>query len=113
MACGCRSDVVVLGKFDANGISILGFKKHAFANRVFTLMLVNRNQSTGCKNFLPVLQYLLASNSIDIIIGDLNYDLLKGSKNRLLDVFTDSVQMVKKPTHSSGSLIDHVYIKIF
>ena len=31
-----RNDVAVLNKFDANGISILSFKKYAFADRVFT-----------------------------------------------------------------------------
>ena len=30
------NDVAVLNKFDANGISILSFKKYAFADRVFT-----------------------------------------------------------------------------
>ena len=39
---GCRNDVAVLNKFDANGVPILNFKKHAFADRVFTLMLVYR-----------------------------------------------------------------------
>ena len=63
------------------------------------------------QEFLPMLQYLLASNVINIIAGDFNYDLLKVSENKLLDVFTDHVQMVNKPTHLSGSLIDHVYIK--
>ena len=39
-----RNDVAVLNKFDANGVSILSFKKHAFADRVFTLTLVSRKQ---------------------------------------------------------------------
>ena len=30
---------------------------------------------------------------------------------KFLDIFTDHVQMVNKPTRISGSLIDHVYIK--
>ena len=38
LAYGYRN-VVVLDKFDTNGVSIFSFKKHAFANRVFTLML--------------------------------------------------------------------------
>ena len=28
-----------------------------------------------------------------------------------MDVFTDHIEMVNKPTHISGSLIDHVFIK--
>ena len=38
LAYGYRN-VVVLDKFDTNGVSIFSFKKHAFANRVSTLML--------------------------------------------------------------------------
>ena len=50
-------------------------------------------------------QYLSAANSIDIIAGDFNYDLLKVSGNKLLDIFTDHVQVVNKPTHISGSCL--------
>ena len=53
-----------------------------------------------------MLQYLLETNSIDIIAGN----FLKVSQNKFQDIFTDHVQMVNKPTHISGSLIDHVYI---
>ena len=35
-----RNDVVVLNKFNANGVSMLNFQNHAFAERVFTLTLV-------------------------------------------------------------------------
>ena len=111
LAYGCRNNVAVLNKFNANGVSILSFKKHAFANRVFTLMLVYRKQSMHMQEFFQMLQYLLATNSIDITAGEFNYDLLKVSQNKFLDIFTDHVQMVNKPTHIYGSLIDHVCIK--
>lgn len=57
------------------------------------------------------LEYLQATNSIDIIVGDFNYDLLKVSEKKLLGIFTDNVHIVNKLTHISGLLIDHVYIK--
>ena len=57
-----------------------------------------------------VLQYLLTTNSIDIITEDLNYDLLKVWQNKFLDIFTDHLQIVNKPRHVSGSLVDHVSI---
>ena len=110
LAYGGRNDVVVLDKFDTNGVSIFSFEKHAVANRVFTLMLVYRKQFLGMQEFSQLMQYLLAANSIDIS-GDFNYDLLKVIENKLLNIFTDHVQMASKPTHISGSLIDHVYIK--
>ena len=89
LAYGCRNNVAVLNKFNANGVSILSFKKHAFANRVFTLMLVYRKQSMHIQEFLKMLQYFLATNSIDIIPGYFNYDLSKVSQNKFLDIFTD------------------------
>ena len=58
-----------------------------------------------------MLQYFPATNSIFVLTGDFNYDLLKVSQNKLLDISTGLVQMVNKPAHISGSLIDHVYIK--
>ena len=89
LACECRNDVAVLNKFDANRVSILSFKKHAFGDRVFTLMLVYRKQSMHIQEFFQMLQYFLATNSIDIIPGYFNYDLSKVSQNKFLDIFTD------------------------
>ena len=37
LAYECKNDVAVLNKFDANGVSILSFNKHAFAGRIFNL----------------------------------------------------------------------------
>ena len=63
------------------------------------------------KECFQMFQYLLATNSIDFMAGDFNYDLLKASQKKCSDTFTDHVQMVNKPIHVSGCLIDHVYIK--
>ena len=38
----CRNDGVVLKKIDANRVSILSLKKHAFADKILTLMLAYR-----------------------------------------------------------------------
>ena len=112
LAYGYRNNVAVLDKFDGNGVSIFSFKKHDFADRVFTLMLVYRKHSMQMQEFFQMLEYLLATNSIDIVAGDFNFDLLEVSKNNLFsNHFTEHVQIVNKPTHISGSLIDHVYIK--
>ena len=48
---GSRNDATVLNKFDENGAAIFSFKKHAFADRVFTLMLVYRKQSMHMQEF--------------------------------------------------------------
>ena len=53
---------------------------------------------------------MLATNSLDDIARDFNYDLLKLLENKILDNFTDHAQIVNRPVHISGSLIDHFYI---
>ena len=58
--------------------------------------------------FLQMLQYLVTAHSIDIIAGGFSYDLLKVLENKLLDIFTDRVEMVNQPTNVSRSLIDNV-----
>ena len=58
-----------------------------------------------------MLQNLLETNSIDIIAEGFNYHLLKVSENKRLDISIHHAQIVKKPIHISGSLIDHVYIE--
>ena len=40
-----------------------------------------------------------------------SYDLLRAPQNKFLDIFTHHVQIISKPPHISGSLIEHVYIK--
>ena len=79
----------MLTDFETNGVAILSFKKHGFADRVCTLILVYRKQFMHMQIFFRMLQYLLATNSIDIIAGDFNYDLLKVSQNKFLDIFED------------------------
>ena len=49
------------------------FKKHDFADRVFTLMLVHRIHSMRMREFFQTLQYLLATSSVDIVAGDFNF----------------------------------------
>ena len=52
------------------------------------------------QEFFQMLQYLLATNSIDIVAGDFNFDLLKVSENNLfLNHFTEHVQIVNKSAY--------------
>ena len=87
LAYGWRN-VAILDKFDVNWVFSFSFKKDTFADRVFTLMLVYENNRCRWNSF-KMLQYLVATYPVDIIAGDFNYDLLKVSENKLLDIFTD------------------------
>lgn len=51
LAYGCINDTTASNKFDANGLSIVSFKKHDFTIRVFILILVYRKQSSQLREF--------------------------------------------------------------
>ena len=81
LADKCRNNVAILDHFDTNGVFIFSFKKVAFVDRVFILMLVYREQSMQMQEFSRIMQSLEATYSIDVIAGNFNYDLLKASEN--------------------------------
>ena len=105
----CRNDVDVLNKFGSNGVSILIFKKHAFADRVFTLNL--QKITNAYARIFSDITNSLATNFIDSIAEDFYYDLSKVSEIFFLDVFKDHAHMINKPANTSGSLIYNIYIK--
>ena len=51
------------------------------------------------QDLFQMLRYRLATNSIDVIAEDFNYNLLKMPYNRILNIFTDYDQMLNKPAH--------------
>ena len=53
--------------------------RNAFADRVFTLMLVYMKQFLEMQEFSHLMQYLLAANSTDNISGEFSYDLLEAT----------------------------------
>ena len=58
------------------------------------------------QEFFQMLQYLLATNSVDIVAGDFNFDLLKVSENKLLlNHFMVHFPIVNTPTQIFGSLM--------
>ena len=75
LAYRCINNIAVLDKSDAKEVCLFSFKKHSFVDRVFTLMLVYRKRSIRTQKFFQVLLHLLETNSIDIMVGDCNYDL--------------------------------------
>ena len=72
-------------------------------------MLVYRKQSVHMKGFFQILQYLLANNSIDIIAQDFNYDNLKVSENKLLDIFKFQKKLLDM---SKWKINQHIYLDL-
>ena len=69
-------------------INLMLMDIYAFADRTFTLMLAYRRRSMQMQEVIRMLQYFLATISIDIIAGDFNFDILKESENKLSDILT-------------------------
>ena len=109
LAYTCRNDVSVLDKFDTNGVPIFSFKKNGFQS-IHTNVILQKAILQDEK-LSQLMQYLPAANSIDIITEDFNYDLLKVTEYKLLDILTDHVKIVNKSKHICGSLIGHAHIK--
>ena len=61
------------------------------------------------KGFFQILQYLLANNSIDIIAQDFNYDILKVSENKLLDIFKFQKKLLDM---SKWKTNQHIYLDL-
>ena len=76
LAYRCRKDGAVPEKFDSNGVYLFSIKKHCSADKI----LVYREQSMAMQEFFQILQNLLATDSIDIVAGDFNCNLLKRSE---------------------------------
>ena len=75
------------------------------------VLLVYRKDSLPIDLFIYLIQHFLsmAENDIDVILGDFNINAF--TTNNLSDLLCEYVQIVQEPTHISGSLIDHVYVK--
>ena len=61
------------------------------------------------KVFFQILQYLLANNSIDIIAQDFNYEILKVSENKLLDIFNFQKKLLYM---SKWKINQHIYLDL-
>ena len=81
-----------------NGISILSLRKDAFSDKAIAMMLL---YWVSLEHVCEILEYLLVSNSVDVIVGNFNYDLSKVSRNKILDHLKDYAQVVNEATHIS------------
>lgn len=78
------------------------------------LLLVYRKNNSNIVEFINDINYLVRSNSIDIILGDFNINYFNSKDIEPLTSLMQSlsyIQIVNEATFISGSLLDHVYVK--
>ena len=85
---------------------------HPILNLSF--LLLYRKNNTNVRQFVDGLSYLLTSEQIDIVLGDLNINYFSTNDIAPLVQLMESlnyVQIVDKATFISGTLLDHVWVQ--
>ena len=93
--------------FMTEGFSIVEVVKEDFAPSTWNILLLYRKKDLPIKQYLECLSYLVESRKIHVIVGDFN---LKPNVE-LRNILQQYEQLVVEPTHISGSLLDHAYIR--
>jgi hypothetical protein len=113
----CYKDTVTLCDTEyftsINGLRFL--LNNSGGGNTLSCLLLYRKHGCDIQQFIACLDYIITSLDIDVIFGDFNIDYFNEKKISSLKVLAESlnyVQLVSKPTFvSSGSLLDHVYVK--
>ena len=76
------------------------------------MLLLYKKSTTTWQEFSYLVRHIgsITDGSLDIVLGDINADAFK-ENNHLKSLFESYTLIVNDPTHLSGSLLDHVYVK--
>ena len=80
----------------------------------FSLLLLYRKNNTNVQQFVDGLNYVLTTEQIDIVLGDLNINYFSTNDIAPLAQLMESlnyVQIVDKATFISGTLLYHVWVQ--
>ena len=84
-------------------------------DNIFQISLLYRPNHWQKLQFCISLEQTIMSNNVDIILGDFNINYFSPSDSMNLRQLIERakyIQMVQRPTYiSSGSLLDHIYVK--
>ena len=106
-----KPSIAIRDHFKISGFSLLKFTKDSFSHQQIIILLVYRQSSQSKAIFFNSLSNFLRENNVDIILGDFNIDYFD-PMNDIIENLTENYEMiVDKPTHLSGGLIDHVYLR--
>ena len=115
---GYRENLNVVEIEKDSGFFLLQINKHNFIDIPFKVLLIYRSHQESMKSFIDTLRRFLEHHlDIDIILGDFNIDALGSSSDvtTLQSLISRNTcgyrQIINKPTHADGSLLDHVYVK--
>ena len=90
-------NIHVLDYLSSRGVLLIKFQKDCFSINSINILLIYLKQTWSLPSFYGEIQDLISSENLHVILGDL-----------LMHTFD---KIVNVPTHLSGSLLDHVYVK--
>ena len=99
---------------DIPAVTLYSVQKSKFQHGTVNILLVYRKNLSKLEDFIYVLDHFLSriEDNIHIILGDFNINAFEENKNKKLqEALINYNQILEEPTHISGSLIDHVYVK--
>ena len=74
------------------------------------MLVIYKERANSLTQFCDWVGEFVRTRHVEIILGDFNINVLGKSVAALSWALKNFIQIVKEPTHLSGSLIDHVYI---
>ena len=115
MAICIKSTFAVKDHEYVSSLNALKFVLTDNIQQTCSFLLLYRKNNSNISMYLEVLEYILKSCKIDIVFGDFNINYLNQTQCQPLFSLVESLgytQIVTEPTFvSSGSLLDHVYVK--
>ena len=110
--CLKRPSIHLLNIYQVPSAMLITIKKDDILNPI-NIMLLYRKQSLPMQEFMYIIRHLSdhVDNEVHIILGDFNIDAYNNRNIALQEILQQYKMIVNDPTHLSGSLLDHVYIR--
>ena len=105
-----KQTVDLIEIFKANGFTVAKIKATNI-DESFYILLLYRQPNSSISAFRDDLARLLYSYEISVILGDFNIDAFDSTNDFLQEMLSSYKMNVAEPTHLSGGLTDHTYIK--
>ena len=92
--------------------TLITVKKRHFLNPLNILLLYRKNKS-AIQELVYLIQHITShvDNELHIILGDFNIDAYTNKNTEFREILNPYKLIIDEPTHLSGALLDHVYIR--
>ena len=110
--CLNRNNVELLYMYHIPSATLVTVKKRHILIPLHIFLLYRKNTS-AVQELVYLIQHMNShvDNGVHIILGDFNIDAFTNRNTELQEILNHYKLLVNEPTHLSGSLLDHIYIR--